>query len=478
MTLTSFLFHTGYMARFIAHLFCLIILVLFGPYFVPIASAASLGSVSDTITTSRPSAATTLTANAASGVGQVSVLSNGSNFFASDSATIIRNTGTVIQNNINVASQSSALTTVYFGNTLSANAQQGTDTLMVPVTARHTIVFNTITSIPASGTIVIQFPGPTTNTASPSASSFGWNNLQNSNVSVSGATCGSLSTATPGTITCTTSGTVSGGTTITVVVGSNTPTLINPTKSAAAGFNDSWLVSIQTTDASSNPLDSGFTKVATIDSIQVMGTIEPTLTFIISGIGNGVNINTISSSCGSITTNTGLATTPTAVNMGILNNGYVSAAAHQLQVSTNAATGYVITATSSGKFMNPATGVAINDANGGNGLTNNDTPAPATITAGTPAFGIHACGARSGALSGGSGIAAGDIWTNAGTITTARFSNPWNTGTNAYYNSIASYTGGPITTDNTAILYGATISGSTPAGVYLTTLTYVATATF
>jgi hypothetical protein len=229
-------------------------------------------------------------------------------------------------------------------------------------------------------------------------------------------------------------------------------------------------VYITTTDASSNTLDTGFTKVATIESVQVIGTVEPSLTFTISGISNGSNINTISSSCGSITTNSGISSTATSVNFGILNNGTVSTVAQQLQVSTNAATGYVITATSSGQFKNPASGVAIPDANGGSGLTGNDTPAPNTITAGTPAFGIHACGARSNINT--------DQWVNAGTISTAKFSNPWNTGSNAYYATIASYTGGPVTTDSTAILYGATISGITPAGVYLTALTYVATATF
>lgn len=453
-----------------AFLFTLFIVILFGVSYPHTAHAASLGNVSDTITTSRPSAASPLTANAAAGSGQVSILNNGSNYFASDSATIIRNTGQIIDSGINVASQSAANTTVYFGETTAAAAQAGTDVLMVPVTARHTIQFTTISSIPASGTIVIQFPGTTTNTASPSASAFAWNNLQSSNVSVSGATCSSLSVSTPGTITCTLSGVVAGSTAVTVVVGSTTPVLINPTKSAAAGTNDSWQISITTTDASSNPLDVGFTKVATIDSVQVIGTIEPTLTFTITGVANNTNINTISGSCGSITTNSGVATSAISVNLGVLNNGYVNTAAQQLTVSTNGATGYVITATSSGQFKNPGSGVVIPDANGGTGLTANDTPVPNTITAGTPAFGIHPCGARSSINS--------DQWVNAGTITTAKFSNPWNSGTNAYYNTLASYTGGPVTGDNTAVLYGATISGITPAGIYQTTLTYVATATF
>ena len=446
-----------------------IILILFGSYFVPSIYAASLGSLSDTITTSRPSAASPLSANASVGAGNVSVYANGSIFLASDSASIIRNSGAIIQNNINVASQSGTATTVYFGNTLSSAAQNGTDTLIVPITARHTISFTTVLTIPASGTIVIQFPGSSQNSASPSATSFAWNNLQSGNVSVSGPTCASITVSTPGTVICTINGTPYAGS-VSVVLGSSTPALINPTKSAVAGTNDSWIVTVSTTDASNNTLDSAFTKVATIESIQVIGTVEPSLTFTISGINNGTNINTISGSCGSITTNSGISSSATSVNFGILNNGTTSTVAQQLQVSTNAASGYVITATSSGQFKNTASGIAIPDANGGNGLTANDTPAPAVITAGTPAFGIHACGARSNINT--------DQWINAGTITTAKFSNPWNTGTNAFYNSIASYTGGPVTTDNTAILYGATISGTTPAGIYLTTLTYVATATF
>lgn len=456
-----------------------IVFVLFGLVVVQKGNAASLGNLKDTITTSRPSAASPLTANAAAGSGQLSIVNNGSLYLASDSAKIIQGTGVISNNNLIVASQSAAITTVYLGNTTSTFAGAGSDVLIVPITAKHTITFNTVTTIPASGTIVVSFPGGSNNSASPSASAFAFNGLVTGNVTVSGATCsgGTLVVSSP-TITCTTGSIVAAGTAITITIGSSTPALLNPTKSAVAGTNDSWLVSVSTTDASSNTLDSSSTKVATIDSVFVQGTIEPTLTFTISGVNNNTNINTISSSCGSILTNTGLATTPTSVNLGILSNGYVSAAAQQLQVSTNGATGYVITATSSGQFINPGSGVVIPDANGGTGLTANDTPVPAVIVAGTPSFGIHACGARSGAASGGSGLAAGDIWVNAGTISTARFSNPWNTGTNAFFANLASYTAGPVTSDNTAVLYGATVSGTTPAGVYFTTLTYVATATF
>ncbi len=457
------------------------IFVLFGSFFVHTVNAASLGNLKDTITTSRPSAASPLTANAAAGVGQLSIANNGSRYLASDSAKIIQGTGVISNNNLTVASQSAALTTVYLGTITSAFAGAGADVLIVPITARHTITFNTTTTIPASGTIVVTFPGAANSSASPSASAFAFNGLVTGNVTASGTgvVCsgGSLVVSAP-TITCTTSTLVAAGTAVTITIGSTSPTLINPTKTNAEGVSDPWTISVRTTDASSITLDSGSTRIATIESVQVQATVEPTLTFIITGVNNGTNINTISASCGSITTNAGLASTPTSVNLGILSNGYVSAAAQQLSVSTNAATGYVITATSSGQFKNPSTGYLILDANGGTGLTANDTPVPAVIAAGTPAFGIHACGARSGALSGSSGLTAGDIWINAGVIATARFSNPWNTGTNSFVANIASYTGGAVSADLTAILYGATISGTTPAGIYQTTLTYVATGTF
>jgi hypothetical protein len=486
------------------------ILILFGCFFVQTVDAASLTNLKDAISTSRPSAASPISADAASGVGQLSVLNNGSYFLASDSAKVIRSsTSNIITQGLVVASQSAAMTTVHLGNTTGAAVQAGTDVLFTPITATHTISFITPSTIPIGGTIVITFPGSANNTASPSATTFAFNNLNNAGAAWNGSstpiitnnvTCGASSTVTAPSLTCvTTTGAVTAGTTVTIMIGCTaqsggvctaaSPRLINPTASStqcsgqtctAGPTNDSWKVTLQTTDGSNN-LDSASTKINTIQSVQVQATVEPTLTFSITGLNNNINLNTDGTyglgSCGALVTNSGINATATSVNLGIL-AGVTSLAAQQLSVSTNAANGYVITATSSGQLKNPATGFAINDANGAGGLTANDTPAPATITAGTPAFGIHACGARSGALSGSSGIAAGDIWVNNGTVSTAKFSNPWNTGTNAFYNTIASYTGGPVATDKTNITYGATVSGTTPAGIYLTTLTYVASATF
>lgn len=462
----------------------LIILILFGSFFAHTANAATLTGVKDTITTSRPSAASPVTANAASGVGQVSIANNGSRFIASDSAKVMRtSTGGVVTTGLIVASQSADLDTVYFGGVTGTAIQNGTDVLIVPVTARHTISFQLVQTVPIGGTIVVTFPGSANNTASPSASTFAFNNLAAANVTFSGSGCatGALTISSP-TISCTTTAAYTAGTTVTITVGSSTPALINPTVSSSGVCitsptytctADTWKVQIDTTDGT-DPLDTGSTRIATIDSVQVQATVEPTITFTISGIPNGTNINSNGtwgvSSCGSYSTNSGIDATATSVNLGILANGYVSFAAQQLSVSTNAATGYAITATSSGQLKNPATGAIILDANGGTGLTADNTPAPAAIAAGTPAFGIHPCGARSNIGS--------DIWVNNGTATTSRFLNPWNTGTNSYVAQLASYTGGAVTADKTNVVYGSTVAATTPAGIYQTTLTYVATATF
>lgn len=487
--------------------------------------AASLASVSDTISTSRPSASNVLSADQAANATQVSVIDLGQSasttiYLASDAATFRQDTGETMDAGVNVASMSAQISgtpntrNIYF-TTGVAHAHHKGDPVTVPITAVHSLGFTIVAGIPSSGKIVITFPaltsGDANNAASPSATTFQTNGLAQANFKVYDVTASSdittNFTANSGTIAVTapSSGTsptitLTQGTTTSIsaghalkifigctsitgsgssaACGTNVPTLINPTKSfgATTGNADIWKVAIQTQDNNSVTLDTGSAKIGTVESVQVQATVEPTLTFTITGQTAGANINTISGSCGSITTTSpGINTTATSVNLGVLSNGQVNTAAQQLSVSTNGATGYTITATSSGRFINPGNGNYLTDANDltSAGLTANDTPVPKTVSAGQApngAFGIHACGADSSVNT--------DQWVNAGTITTAKFSNPWNTGTNGFYNTIASHTSGPVTSANTAILYAATVTATTPPGIYVTTLTYVASATF
>jgi hypothetical protein len=247
--------------------------------------------------------------------------------------------------------------------------------------------------------------------------------------------------------------------------------LINPTKSAAAGSADLWTINVSTQDNGGALLDTNKVRIATIDDITVHAQVDPSLTFTIAGIADGTNLSSVDAAC-SDTTNVGNGTTATDVDLGFLSNGNINIAAQKLTVSTNAANGYAITATSSGQFINPSSGYAIKSLNSDTALTGNDLPAPATFGAsGTEGFGISPCGARVNTTRWGSGATA----FSSG----SKYSNPYNSGANSYYATLASYTGGgAISGDVSVIRYGATISGSTPAGVYSNYFTYIATATF
>src|SRR3989344_1804155 len=107
------------------------------------------------------------------------------------------------------------------------------------------IHFTTVTAIPGSGKIVLTYPGSGNNTASPSATTFAFNNLSSANIQTNGVTCSSFTISSP-TITCNVNGSgVGAATTVTILIGcsaasgvvctTQVPTFINPAKSATAG---------------------------------------------------------------------------------------------------------------------------------------------------------------------------------------------------------------------------------------------------
>ncbi|MEK9208071.1 MAG: hypothetical protein AAB922_06295, partial [Patescibacteria group bacterium] len=305
------------------------------------AHAATLSNLSDTITTSRPSAASPLSADAASASTQVSIYNNGSRFLASDSAKIMRtSTGADINTGLIIASQSSALTTAYFTAGTSTASQNGTDVLIANKTAMHTVSFILASPVQASGKIIITFPGSGSTAASPSATTFAFNGLTSGNAAAnisyklnSGGTrtCASFTVAAPS-ITCTvdSGGSIIAGSVVTFLIGcidgstneasctTQSPRLINPTKTAAAGTSDSWSVAVKTQDASSIDQDSGTTKIATIDTVQVQAVIDASLTFTIAGRNNAVAVNTGNTAGCTNTelTSSGIDASATLINLG------------------------------------------------------------------------------------------------------------------------------------------------------------------
>ncbi|RJR24646.1 hypothetical protein C4578_02535 [Candidatus Microgenomates bacterium] len=436
------------------------------------ADAGILINVKDTISTSRPSASTPLAADLAVGQAAVSIVDNGSRFIASDSAKLLGDT----LETITIASMSAASggnRTLYFATNNTGTHHKGS-AVIAPVTAKHTISFTTSNAVPSNGRLQVIFPaGDTTNAASPSASGFSFNGLESSNISINGASCGSW-TITPasGLVQCNLSVGVSANAEVTITIGNSTPQLINPTKVTTAGTADLWILTVRTQDSAANIIDSSKIKIGTVDSVEVYATVDPVFTFSIAGINNGLAVNTGNATgcTNTETINTGFNSSATEVNLGALGRDIINRSAQLITITTNGSGGYVLTATSSGHLIDPATGYWLADAQGT--PTNYNTPAPAFLTAGTTAFGIHPCGLDVTTGTWGSGATGG----GAG----AKYANP----SPVYYYKLAEDTDGPVTTDVTAgnglitVQYAATISAVVPSGLYRTALTYVATPTF
>lgn len=454
--------------------------------------AATLANVSDTITTSRPSASAPIASDQAANATQVTIVDNGSIYLASDSATLRMDTGET-QNTPTVASMSATNTPssnrriVYFIST-AANTHHAGDPIVVPTTAMHKVQFTIPNAIPASGKIIMTFPAlvanDANNAASPSASTFQLNNLSGTQISykLDGTRTCSFGFTAPSAgvgpaITCTvdSGGSVAAATTVTFLVGcadgssnetsctTQSPRIINPTKTAAAGTADTWVMKVETQDSNSVVIDNAKLKIGTVESVQVQANVDPTLTFTIAGIANNTAINNGNTTGCTNTevTNTGLASTATTVDLGTLSSGAINISAQLITITTNAIAGYSLTATSSGHLIDAATGFWLHDST-----------TPTVMTAGTPWFGIHACGLD----------VATATWASGATGGGANAKYGWPTQTTAV--TLASDTTGPIGNSLTAgnglvsVEYASTIDVTVPGGLYTSVITYVATPTF
>lgn len=474
------------------------------------AFAASLSNAKNTISTSRPSPSTPLSQNAAAAANQISVHDNKSRFLSGDAAILIRNTS-LIDNTITVSSQSAALTTVYISDAggLTTAGQSGTDVLFTPITAMHTIQFTTVNAVPTNGDIVITFPtltsGDSDNDASPSATTFQFNNVvsgtggrdvievwdDSSEITASVTiTETEPSPGNPGIISLNVdSGSITAGSVVKIYLGctastsasctTQAPRILNPTKTATAGTADSWKINLKTEDASDLTLDESTINIGTIDSVQVRATVDPTLSFSINPVNNGLAANTNNTTgCNDSTdvTNTGIDATSTVINLGVLGSTPTGTStqlpnlsAQYITISTNADNGYLLTATSSGSLSSSQTG-----------FTFNSTTTPTAFPSGVDNFGLNACGLDVPSGTWGASTFNGcDSYITGGADACLY---AWPTATTSI--TLAQDTSGPvgnvITTGNgiTTVKYAAGTDVTVPAGEYTTAITYVATPTF
>ncbi len=218
-----------------------------------------------------------------------------------------------------------AANVISFSDTLSDSAPS--------VESNHTITFVTPTGMPAGETITLDFGTAVfTGIGSLVAQDLDLNVNGSEQTLIDGAASGaSWQVVASGDVIDIISGTSTIGTnaTVTIRIGTNAT-------SGGAGSNQI------TNPASGSPEisvavgagDTGTTIVAIVDTVTVSATVQTIFDFTVLGVASGLTVN------GDTVTST---STPTGIPFGVLVVDTQATAAQDLQVSTNAANGFVVT---------------------------------------------------------------------------------------------------------------------------------------
>jgi len=328
-------------------------------------------------------------------------------------------------------------------------------------TSTHTITFTTPTGVAANATMTITFPSG----FATSGVDFTDMDLKDDGGDVtladtpSGTTWGAT---TSGDIVVTfTNGStvVDAGSVIEIQIGDNADSgdqsFTNPSKSAGVGTAD-----IHTITIGGGFGDSGDILVATIESVTVSITIDESLAFSITGVTNA--------SCDTIfgADNAGPDTTTSTVPYADDTTNVFHHGCHELEISTNASSGYVLT-NEINQSLRTSAGVLIN--NGTCDGTCTETATDTWVTAsGNNGF-AYACDGTDCDM-----VANTAYRTFACTGATTTFCLPGGGETAQTYAS----NGSPVNTSTTTIEYKLSLSGTQAAGTYSNTVTYIATPTF
>lgn len=248
-----------------------------------------------------------------------------------------------------------------------------------------------------------------------------------------------------------------------IVIG-GTNKLINPSPATGhtSGTSDVYTFYLRHLDASNNIISTNQAKIAVNDNVQIIATIDPTITFYIDAVDTSTPGMT---RCGTtLGANAGL-TTSTSVNFGSLSLGQANTLAQRFSCSTNAQNGYVVqvfedkelTVTGGGTATIADTDcdVATNCTTSSEGSWDEDLA--------TSQFGYSL-----------EAISSSPVTFSAGADFQAR---PFGIGF-ANAQSIMSRNTTPSATDQAYICYRITASNSQQAGTYQNQINYIATATF
>lgn len=353
-------------------------------------------------------------------------------------------------------SKAEAANLTNFSDTLSDSDTGGTP-------SNHRFQFVTPNGVLAGQTIVINFPAGFNLNGGAAAGADGLDYLDidllddaseiTLGPSAAGPTWGVATTSNSITFT-SASGVIGSSSVILIEIGTNATTaatgntrILNP---AAAG---SYELTINGSMA-----DSGQTRVAIVDDVVVTANVDTTFTFTVSGLPNGTSVN------GSPTT-TSTTTTATTLPFETLTANTSKVLAQQLNVTSNAINGFVVTVEQSQNLLS-STGADIDGFR--NGAYNNTPVAwssPTNVIGSENTWGHWGLTSEDINLNGDE--FGSDLWVSASTTPRQIFSST------STADGVTDHIG------KTVVGYQAQISALQEAGDdYTTTLTYIATPTF
>lgn len=250
--------------------------------------------------------------------------------------------------------------------------------------------------------------------------------------------------------------------------GSNTPIAPAPDSSHSEATADTYSFLVRNYDNIDNLVDNSTGKTALIESVRVTATVDPTISFAISGIASGAN------PCGTGTTNqtdvdTSTGTNaPLAVPFGTLALNTFKDAAHQLVVSTNATNGYTVTAQENDQLgKDGGTTPYIQDTDGDNGTADESTEDTWDTPTSHPGFG-YTLKSISGATV--------PFTTTGSTFNARRFPSVADPDSPLVQTIMSNTT--VANSDTVNVCYRISVDATQAAGDYQNQITYTATASF
>lgn len=380
-------------------------------------------------------------------------------------------------------------------STLST-ALAATDNVIATSSATHTITFDTTASV-VDGSVLIRIPA-NTNTATSnngfadsgsdasSTQGFDLNSISASDITCSGGAPSwgaETVTASSGTgsgeheIYCPFTGTLASGQTVTVTLGG--PKLINPAPASdhTQGIANDLQLTIEeydnNTPASGTLISSSDVAVAPIEQVFVSATVDETIAFSIAAVTTGGTACGISPS---------VTSTYNTIPFGTMALNTFKTMAHDLEVSTNASSGYAVTA-----IANDQMGMNGNVCTADAGVGDNcipDTLCDGGACSHTAAddWETNTNNGFGYSLDSSDGTDAAFEWDGtsgtcdgAGTDFCAKqFAD--NENSQAVQTIMSN--GSPVNSKNVYVCYRISVGATQPAGYYYNKITYVATPTF